>query len=162
MQAHEIAVVARTVFVPIEGTFKIPIMLGLIHPGWYGGKAKTEIDAVRIGDLEILTVPGELYPEISEGGVEAPEGGDFPGPPREVPGLRSQMHGAVNMVFNLANDEVGYLVPHTQWDEKPPYTYGLRKAPYGEVNSGGPDAATIVHREALATLHQLHELLGER
>ncbi len=161
MERREIAVVARTVFVPIEGTFKLPIMLGLIHPGWYGGKAKTEIDAVRIGDLEILTVPGELYPEISEGGVEAPEGADFPGPPREVPGLRSQMSGAVNMVFNLANDEVGYLVPHTQWDTRPPYTYGLKKAPYGEVNSGGPDAATVVHREALATLRQLHELLAE-
>ena len=162
MQTNEIAVVARTIFVPIEGNFKYPLMLGLIHPGWYDGKAKTEIDAIRIGELEILSVPGELYPEISEGGVEAPTGGDFAGSPREVPGLRSQMHGGVNMVFNLANDEVGYLIPYTQWDSRPPFTYGQTKAPYGEENSGGPDAATIVHHESLATLKTLHELLGER
>ena len=65
-------------------------------------------------------------------------------------------------MFNLANDEVGYLIPYTQWDSRPPYTYGQTKAPYGEENSGGPDAATIVHHESLATLKTLHELLGER
>ena len=49
-----------------------------------------------------------------------------------------------------------------KWDSRPPFTYGQTKAPYGEENSGGPDAATIVHHESLATLKTLHELLGER
>jgi hypothetical protein len=160
MTNQTVAGVAKTIFAPIEGTYRIPLMLGLIHPGWYDGKAKTEISALRIGDLEILNLPGEVYPEIVDGGIEAPEGGDFPGRPLEVPPLRSAMAGAVNMVFNLANDEIGYLIPRTQWDVQPPYTYGANKAPYGEVNSGGPDVAAVVHREGLAVLRRLHELLA--
>lgn len=161
MTNRTIAGVARTVFAPIEGTFKYPIMLGLIHPGWYSGKAKTEVAALRIGDLEILSIPGEIYPEIVDGGVEAPEGGDFPGPPVEVPPLRGQMRGAQNWAVNLANDEIGYIVPRTQWDVKPPFTYGLERAPYGEVNSGGPDIGPVIHRESLAVLEALHRLTGK-
>lgn len=157
---HRIGVVARSIFAPIEGTFRIPIMLGLIHPGWYDGKARTEVAALRMGEIEWLAIPGEIYPEIVDGGVETPEGGDFPGPPVEVPPLRPQMKGRVNLVPNLANDEIGYIIPRTQWDTRPPFTYGRREAPYGEVNSGGPDVAEVIHREARAVLVRLHVLLG--
>jgi len=159
MTNHTIAGVAKTIFAPIEGTYRIPLMLGLIHPGWYDGTAKTEVSALRIGDIEILNIPGEVYPEIIDGGIESPEGGDFPGEPVEVPPLRSEMAGKVNMVFNLANDEIGYIIPRTQWDVQPPFTYGDNEAPYGEVNSGGPDVAQVVHREGLNVLRRLHELL---
>lgn len=158
MTDSRITVAARSVFAPIEGTFRIPIMLGLIHPGWYDGKARTEVGALRIGEMEWLTIPGEIYPEIVDGGVETPEGADHPGPAVEVPPLRSRMKGRVNLVLNLANDEVGYIIPRTQWDTRAPYTYGAAKAPYGEVNSGGPDVAGVVHREALAVLDRLHAL----
>lgn len=158
MTDGRISVAARTVFAPIEGTFKIPIMLGLIHPGWYDGKAKTEVGAVRVGDVEMLTVPGEIYPEIVDGGVETPEGGDFPAPAVEVPPLRGQMRGRVNLVLNLANDEIGYIIPKTQWDTRAPFTYGSKRAPYGEVNSGGSDVAGVVHRESMAVLARLHAL----
>jgi hypothetical protein len=161
MKTSRIAVVAKTVFAPIEGTYKIPIMLGLLHPGWFNGKARTEINALRIGDLEIVTVPGEIYPEITEGGVESPAGADHPGAPREVPPLRAAMRGGINLVFNLANDEVGYLIPRTQWDTQAPYTYGLKSAPYGEVNAGGPGVAEVVHHEGLAALQRLHALLQQ-
>lgn len=161
MEDHRIAVVARTVFAPIEGTFKIPIMLGLIHPGWFDGKARTEVDALRLGEIEILTIPGEIYPEIVDGGVEAPAGGDHGGPPVEVPPLRPRMRGRANLVLNLANDEVGYIIPRTQWDTRAPFAYGLERAPYGEVNSGGPDVAGVLHREGMGVLSRLHALLGE-
>lgn len=152
---HRLAVAAKSVFAPIAGTYKIPLMLGLIHPGWYDGKARTEVGALRLGDLEMLTIPGEIYPEIVDGGVETPEGRDFGGPALEVPPLRPQMQGRVRVVLNLANDEIGYLVPHTQWDEEPPYTYQLKHAPYGEGNSGGPDVATVIHHESLELLRRL-------
>ncbi|MBX3747864.1 MAG: hypothetical protein KF833_21365 [Verrucomicrobiae bacterium] len=160
MEDHRIGVAARTIFIPIEGTFRIPIMLGLIHPGWYGGKARTEVAAMRLGEIEVLCIPGEIYPEIVDGGVESPEGGDYPGEPVEVPPLRPQMRGAMNWVLNLANDEVGYIIPRTQWDTRAPYTYGRDEAPYGEVNSGGSEVAPIVHRESLSVLARLHEHLG--
>ncbi|HAV65107.1 MAG TPA: hypothetical protein DCY13_22395 [Verrucomicrobiales bacterium] len=150
--------VAQTIFVPIEGTYRIPIMLGLIHPGWYDGKARSEVSALRIGDIEMLAIPGEIYPEIVDGGIESPEGGDHPGKPIEVPPLRDEMRGRVNMVFNLANDEIGYIIPRTQWDVDPPYTYGSEKAPYGEVNSGGSDVGVVIHRESLNVLRRLREV----
>ncbi len=156
-----LALVARTVFVPIEGVFRWPIILGLIHPGWFSGRARTEIDALRLGELEILAVPGELYPEISEGGVESPPGADFPGPPREVPPLRSQMRGSVRMIFGLANDELGYLIPRTEWDTRPPFAYGRDQTPYGEIVSGGPGVAEVVHHESLGTLTTLHDLVDK-
>ncbi len=155
---HRLGLVAKTVFVPIAGTFKYPIMLGIIHPGWYDGKAKTEINALRLGPIEILTIPGEIYPEIVDGGIESPEGGDYPGEPVEVPPLRPQMQGRLNLVFGMANDEIGYILPKTQWDTKAPYTYGRDSAPYGEINSGGPEAGPVIHRECLQVLEKLHAL----
>jgi hypothetical protein len=50
----------------MSGLFNCGIFLGLVHPGWYWGKGKTELDVIQIGDLEILTIPGELYPEIAD------------------------------------------------------------------------------------------------
>ncbi len=161
MEDHRIAAVAKTIYVSIDGPYKYPVMFGLIHPGWYGGKAKTEVSALRIGDLEILTCPGEIYPEIVDGGIESPEGADFPGDPVEVPPLRPEMGGRVKMVFNLANDELGYLIPRTQWDEKHPYTYGDENGPYGEENSGGPNIAAEVHRASLAVVGELAELVKQ-
>lgn len=160
MTNQTIAGVAKTIFAPIGGTYRVPMMLGLIHPGWYDGKAKTEVDALRIGDIEILAIPGEVYPEIVDGGIESPDGADSPGAPVEVPPLREQMGGRINMVFNLANDEIGYIIPRTQWDEKPPYTYGKDSAPYGEVNSGGLDIGRVVHEESLTVLKRLDALIG--
>jgi hypothetical protein len=152
-----IAVAAKTIFVPMSGLFNCGIFLGLVHPGWYWGQGKTELDVIRIGDLEILTIPGELYPEIAEGGIESPQGADYPSPPVEVPPLRSQMKGKLNMVVGLANDELGYIIPKSQWDKKPPYAYGRTKTPqYGEENSPGPEVAPTVHREATVLLKQFH------
>ena len=150
--------VARTIFIPIDGPYRIPMMLGLIHPGWYNGRAKSEVNALSIGDIEILAIPGEMNPEIVDGGIESPPGADYPGPPVEVPPLRSKMQGKVNMVFNLANDEIGYIMPQTQWDEAPPYTYGRDTAPYGEENSGGRHLGAALHHECLQVMQQLHTL----
>lgn len=160
MADHRLAAVAKTVFVSIDGPYKYPVMFGLIHPGWYGGRAKTEVSALRIGDMEILTCPGEIYPEIVDGGIESPEGADFPSDPIEIPPLRPEMGGRVRMVFNLANDELGYIIPRTQWDEKPPYTYDDKNGPYGEENSGGPGIAAEVHGASLGVIRELAELVN--
>lgn len=154
-----VSVAAQTIFAPVSGMYGYAIALGLIHPGWYWGKARTEVNAFRVGELEILTIPGELYPEIAEGGIESPDGGDFPGAPIEVPPLRKEMNGKVNMIVGLANDEIGYIIPKTQWDVKPPFAYGETEEPqYGEENSGGPDVAPVIHKESLAILKRLHVL----
>jgi len=153
----KLAFAAKTIYAPMSGMLSWAITLGLVHPGWYWGKARSEVNVIRVGDVEILTVPGELYPEIAVGGVEAPEGNDFGIEPVEVPPLYSLMTGRMNLMIGLANDEIGYIVPKSQWDTKPPYTYGRNSAPYGEENSGGPEVGPTYHREACALLARMHE-----
>jgi hypothetical protein len=48
------------------------------------------------------------------------------------------------MLVGLANDEIGYILPKRQWDEKAPFCYGRKKAQYGESNSVGPEAGPIL------------------
>jgi len=112
---------------------------------------RTEVALFGVGEASMACVPGELYPEIANGGVEKPPGGDFAIAPVEVPPLRELMPGRVKFLIGLANDEIGYLLPKTQWDRQPPYTYESKHAPYGEINSCGPGAAGRVHA-ALAAL----------
>jgi len=158
-----VAVAAKTIYAPLSGMFKYVMALGLIHPGIYWGfKARTEVDVIRIGDVEILTIPGELYPEIAEGGIEAPAGQDFAIGPVEVPPLRKEvMKGKMNMIFGLANDEIGYIIPKSQWDAKPPHAYE-EKGQYGEENSGGPNVAPVVHGEAVSLLNRMHDALSSQ
>ena len=156
MTHGSVAVAAKSIFVPVRGLYAYVTFLGLVHPGWFWGKIRSEVNVIRIGDIEILTVPGELYPEIGEGGIEAPEGADFACAPVEIPPLRSKMSGKLNMIIGLANDEIGYIIPKSQWDVEPPYAYGRTGKPqYGEENSFGPDVASVIHRESLALLEQM-------
>jgi len=154
-----LTIAAKTIYGPVQGIFRAAIVLGLIHPGvFWPCNARSEIDAVRIGELEILTIPGELYPEIMDGGIKSPEGADFhPLQPVEVPPLRTEvMEGKMRMVFGLANDEIGYIIPKSQWDAKPPHAFEP-DGQYGEENSCGPEIAPLIHRESVYVLNRLHE-----
>ncbi len=154
-----LSISARTIKAPMAGLFRYGIMLGLIHEGYYwGGYAKSEINVLRIGDVLVLTAPGEIYPEIVLGGIEAKPGRDFEIPPQEVPPLMDEMtrHARQAFVVGVANDEIGYIIPKSQWDTKPPHVYGDRPQ-YGEMNSGGPDVAPTIHRKSLEMLRAMNE-----
>ncbi len=148
-----ISIRARTLEMPIENKmFLAAAYLGLIDRGQVRWKRmRTEVALVTLGDASICCVPGEIYPEIVNGGIEHPPGADFDVAPVEVPPLRELMPGRVKFVFGLANDELGYLIPKSEWDVKPPFLYGAKSQLYGEINSCGPTAAAIVH-SALAEL----------
>ena len=100
--------------------------------------------------LEIALVPGELYPELSVGGVQRYEGADFADAPIE-PAIKNMMRAPFRMLFGLADDEIGYIIPVAEWDNKAPWLQNAPKRWYGEVNSIGPEAAPIIAR----TLQQL-------
>jgi hypothetical protein len=106
---------------------------------------KTEVGYLKLGDLEVAVIPGEIYPELVLGKVQDPAdaGADFPDAPIE-PAIYGQLKGKHRMMIGLGNDELGYFVPKRQWDVKPPFCYGLKKAQYGEENSVGPEAARII------------------
>lgn len=159
-----LAVGAKSIYGPVRGIFGAAIMTGLIHPGiFWPFNARSEINVVRIGEVKILTVPGELYPEIGDGGIENPPGADFyPLDPVETPPLRKEiMHGKMRMVFGLANDEIGYIIPKSQWDAEPPYAY-TPEGQYGEQNSLTPELAPLIHRECKALLDRLHAALDQK
>jgi hypothetical protein len=152
-----LAVAAKTFMAPMAGQYKYAIMLGLVHEGYYrGGKAKTEVNVIRVGDALVLTVPGEIYPEIVQGGIDCLPGRDFEIPIVETPPLRTEMEKNARMalVIGLANDEIGYIIPKTQWDAREPWVYG--KEQYGEENSGGPEVAPALYREATELLQKMN------
>lgn len=106
---------------------------------------KTEIACLKLGELDVAAIPGEIYPELVLGKVvDPPEPGvDFPDAPIE-PAIYAQLTGRHRMIVGLANDEIGYILPKRQWDEKPPFAYGLTRAPYGEINSLGPETGPLL------------------
>jgi hypothetical protein len=108
---------------------------------------RTEVAWLHLGELDVAAIPGEIYPELVLDKVQDPPdpGADFPDAPIE-PAIYKQLPGPYRMMIGLANDEVGYILPKRQWDEKPPYCYGRAKPQYGEVNSVGPETAPILCR----------------
>lgn len=106
---------------------------------------QTETGWLQLGDLSVALIPGEIYPELVLDQVQDPvdPGADFPDAPIE-PAIYKQLPGPFRMLVGLANDEIGYIIPKRQWDEKPPFCYGLKKAQYGETNSIGPEAAPVL------------------
>jgi len=117
---------------------------------------KTEVGYLQLGDLEIAVIPGEIYPELVLGKVQDPvdPGADFPDAPIEPAIYPNMNRGKHRMLIGLGNDELGYIIPKRQWDEKPPYCYGLKKAQYGEINSVGPEVAPIICKVFLELTRQ--------
>lgn len=93
--------------------------------------------------VEAALVPGELYPELSVGGTVCDPNGDFASARVETP-LKKLLSAPYRLMVGLANDEIGYILPKCQWDEKPPFTFGASRPWYGEVNSTGPEAAPVL------------------
>jgi len=142
-----LAIRAKTIELPLDNLgFLAAPWLGLLdrgHARWM--RLRTEIALITLGEAAIACVPGEIYPEIVNGGIERAPGGDFDIAPVETPPLRRLMPGRVKFVFGMANDEIGYIIPKSEWDRKPPYLYGSKKGVYGEINSVGPEAAPLLH-----------------
>lgn len=106
---------------------------------------ESEVAYVRLGELHLACIPGELYPELVYGKFQEPvePHADFPDAPKE-PSIAELMPGPKWMLLGLANDELGYIIPKRQWDKSPPYAYNKDGGQYGEVNSCGADIAPIL------------------
>jgi hypothetical protein len=157
---------SREVFIPLDNKLYIAgWQLGVLDRGAYswrddpdraepvkdkkGAKgrlcSRTEVAQLRLGDLDVACIPGEIYPELVLDKVQDPpdKGADFPDAPIE-PAIYKQLKGPYRMMIGLANDEIGYIIPKRQWDVNPPFCYGRNRAQYGETNSPGPDTAPIL------------------
>ncbi len=140
---------AKTFDLPLENPlFKLGAALGILNRGYSTwNHMRTEIAYLTIGPASFLTYPGEVYPELINGGIESPVGQDFKIDPVELPVSRDLMKGKYKFIIGLGNDELGYIIPKSEWDENPPYTYGEKEPPYGEINSLGPETSPLIHQE---------------
>jgi hypothetical protein len=163
IDSASISLIARSLSLPLRNKlFKLGKLLGVLDRGTSDMKNMwTEMAVFKIGPLSFATIPGEVYPEIINGGVEAPECNDFSIEPVEVPAIRTVMPGKYKFVFGLANDEIGYIIPKSQWDARSPFTYGSNKSPYGEENSPGPETAPILHKTLIEMLSELENGSGK-
>ncbi len=106
---------------------------------------ETEVAYLRLGEVHVASIPGELYPELIYGTFQEPAepNADFPDAPLE-PTVESILPGKKWLLFGLANDEIGYIIPRRQWDSSPPFAYGRKSSQYGEINSCSPEVAPII------------------
>jgi hypothetical protein len=87
------------------------------------GRVVTEMALVTLGETQLVTIPGELLPEIS-----------FE--------IQEKMTGFPRILVGLANDELGYIIPE----------YDFRSDSYEESMSQGPATAPIVRETAIRML----------
>jgi hypothetical protein len=124
---------------------------------------RTEVDLIRVGPLELLTIPGELLPELAVGGYDGSQRGttqsevvdpENPNPPDlslapQGPYLKERVGGEHVWLIGLANDELGYIVPEYDFkvDEIQPWFEEPEGDHYEETNSMGPQTAGILDAE---------------
>jgi len=152
-----ISVRAKTIFPDLDNTtFKIASGIGLIQlgmPEYF--KTRTEVGAIRIGPALFLSIPGEIYPEIIFGGVEAPEGREFDIQPLETPPIQDFIKDKYKFYLGLSNDEIGYIIPKSEWDTGKPYLYNDEGDTYGESNSLGPETGPLIYKTLIEVIKDL-------
>ena len=79
--------------------FSLLSRLGLIGVKLQGGVIETEVHHLQIGDAEALSAPGEMLPELGH----------------EVRALMASPH---RLLLGLAIDELGYILPEAQYDDR--------------------------------------------
>ena len=160
LKEASISLKAQSIELPMKNPlYRLGAVMGVFDRGMPGiWKVRSELCYWQIGPASFLHHPSEIYPEIVNGGVESPEGGDFGIEPFETPPLRSFINAKYQFILGLSNDMIGYAVPKSQWDTKPPFTYGREDAPYGEVNSLGPDTAPILYTKMKELIKEVQEV----
>lgn len=154
-----LSVRAKSIELKMDNTlFHLAAFLGIFDRGFTSWKhIRSEVSAWTLGSATFVHVPGELYPEILHGGIESPAGADFDIDPVEVPALQTLISGKFKFFGGLSNDMIGYIVPKSQWDVEPPFSYDFKNRPYGEINSLGPETAPKIHAELVKILKELDE-----
>jgi hypothetical protein len=149
LKTGNLSLIAKTIDLPLKNNlFRLGASLGILNRGTTGWmNVQSEVSVFLLGPASFITLPGEIYPEIINGGIEGPPGQDFEMQPQEIPAIRNMMPGKYKFVFGMSNDMIGYIIPKSEWDENPPFLYQESSSPYGEINSLGPETAPIIHRE---------------
>ena len=130
----------------------------------------TRVSIIRLGELTLFTVPGELFPELAVGFADEHSFGqtkinpDNPNPPDldsapEGPFLKEIVPGEHIFLIGLGNDELGYIVPPYDFKlhESAPYFDEAPGDHYEETNSTGIALVPVLFE----TISELSELLRD-
>jgi hypothetical protein len=122
----------------------------------------TEVNVIDVGPIRMLTVPGEILPELAIGGFDGSHTqiGEYTDPivdlerdnaadlslAPEGPFLKEQMGAEMNWIIGLGNDELGYIIPEYNFilDDRVPYLVEASGDHYEETNSLGPRTAPLL------------------
>lgn len=99
-----------------------------------------EASFLTMGPISILTMGGELYPELLVGGIDPAVGiPPYNSAPAEVPLVANPRWTLYpyQFFFGLTNDFIGYVIPQSEWD-------GWLDGEYGEEFSTSPDEGSIL------------------
>jgi len=148
----------------INTSFQLAFNQGIFDRQIYemNGKkfVRTEMGLIELGPVRILTLPGELLPELAVGGYDASQmftsSSDFidpnnPNPPDVSqapagPYIKQRIDSPYTWIISLANDELGYIIPSYDFELNGllPYFNEADGDHYEETNSLGPHMAKIV------------------
>jgi hypothetical protein len=124
----------------------------------------TEVGLIELGSVRMLSIPGELLPELAIGGYDGSQI-NIPGqelvdpsnsnPPDldaapEGPYLLERLGGEINFIVGLGNDEVGYIIPPYDFvlNEDVPWLLEAGGDHYEETNSLGTETAPLIEAQA--------------
>ena len=113
---------------------------------------KTEMTLLTLGGKRILLLPGEIFPELVYGKDD-----EFlpTHPEREDPPALCDILGSGLLIFGLADDEIGYMIPPSDFELHPEHPYldtpekdHNGENHYEETNSVGINAANETAKAA--------------
>ncbi len=105
--------------IPVTNPRMVAFEMSTGRPASYRGRSISEMFHIRIGESQLISVPGELLPEVSFEILE-------------------RMKGHPRLIVGLGNDELGYMIP----------AFDFRVGDYEESMSLGPAAAGVILRQA--------------
>lgn len=171
VQSPSLRVINKSFRVPVvNGLFKFLFTQGIVErevfedPRTKAMEIDTEMSLVELGPIQMLSVPGELLPELAVGGydgsrINAPGvplvDPDNVNPPKldqapEGPYIKDRMPGMYPWLIGLGNDELGYIIPEYNFELDPgkPYIEEAAGDHYEETNSLGPHMAALIDKYA--------------
>lgn len=148
--------IRQELFVPVENSvLSIAGRVHIIEADWYANAAlpkkiclKTEMTYINFGGIPMLLIPCELFPELAFGGYLSEEESAEGKSPSVNPTPLTEIAGEKELlIFGLANDELGYVLPPNDFLLHPTQPYleiprdRLGRRHYEETNSLGPQTA---------------------
>lgn len=97
---------------------------------------QTELSALRLGDVSLALLPGEIFPELVTGTGNNAD-------PEPLKSIAAGFGVEELIIVGLANDEIGYIVPPSDYvvDGELPYFREAEGDHYEETNSVGANCA---------------------